>query len=76
MLARTTVIVFFAASAAFAQSKTYEVRAGSQSTAQFHAEDSYDSFDGKTDRVSGTIVAVMVVFVLLHLTGVVGGSPH
>ena len=57
MLARTTVIVFFAASAVFAQPKTYEVRAGSQSTVQFHAEDSYDSFDGKTDRVAGTIVA-------------------
>ena len=38
----------------FAQSKTYEVKTA---TAEFHAEDSYDSFDGKTSKVSGTIVA-------------------
>jgi len=43
-----------AAPALFAQSKTYEVR---NSTAEFHAEDTYDSFDGKTNAVSGTIVA-------------------
>jgi len=42
------------APALFAQSKTYEVKTG---TAEFHAEDTYDSFDGKTGQVSGTIVA-------------------
>ena len=42
------------APALFAQSKTYEVK---NSTAEFHAEDTYDSFDGKTGAVSGTIVA-------------------
>lgn len=42
------------APALFAQSKTYEVK---NSTAEFHAEDTYDSFDGKTGKVTGTIVA-------------------
>ena len=40
-----------------AASRTYEVRSGAQSTAQFHAEDTYDSFDGSTNRVTGTITA-------------------
>lgn len=43
-----------AAPALFAQSKTYEVKNG---TAEFHAEDTYDSFDGKTGKLSGAIVA-------------------
>jgi polyisoprenoid-binding protein YceI len=42
---------------ALAESKTYAVRSGGKSTAQFHAEDTYDSFNGKTNRVSGSIVA-------------------
>ncbi len=46
-----------AAPALFAQSKTYEVRPRANSTAEFHAEDTYDSFDGKTNAVIGTIVA-------------------
>ena len=43
-----------AAPAVFAQAKTYEVK---NSTAEFHAEDTYDSFDGKTSAVNGSIVA-------------------
>ena len=46
--------VLAAAPALFAQSKTYEVKNG---TAEFHAEDTYDSFDGKTSAVTGSIVA-------------------
>jgi polyisoprenoid-binding protein YceI len=42
------------APAVFAQAKTYEVK---NSTAEFHAEDTYDSFDGKTSAVTGSIVA-------------------
>lgn len=45
------------APALFAQSKTYEVKPGATSVAEFHAEDTYDSFDGKTNKVSGSIVA-------------------
>ena len=41
----------------FAQSRTYDVRPGEKSTATFHAEDTYDSFDGSTNRVSGSITA-------------------
>jgi polyisoprenoid-binding protein YceI len=48
------VAALAAAPALFAQSKTYDVKNG---TAEFHAEDTYDSFDGKTSKVSGTIVA-------------------
>jgi polyisoprenoid-binding protein YceI len=46
-----------AAPALFAQSKTYEVKPHANSVAEFHAEDTYDKFDGKTNEVSGTIVA-------------------
>jgi polyisoprenoid-binding protein YceI len=49
--------VALTASAVLADSRTYEVRKGGKSVAEFHAEDSYDSFDGKTNAVSGTIVA-------------------
>ncbi|HEV2720540.1 MAG TPA: YceI family protein [Thermoanaerobaculia bacterium] len=53
---RQTIALLAALAAAplLAQSKTYEVK---NSTAEFHAEDTYDSFDGKTGKVSGTIVA-------------------
>ena len=50
-------LLLLIAPAALAQSRTYDVRSGEKSTAQFHAEDTYDSFDGNTNRVSGTIVA-------------------
>jgi polyisoprenoid-binding protein YceI len=33
------------------------VKSGEKSIAHFHAEDTYDTFDGKTNKVSGTIVA-------------------
>lgn len=46
-----------AAPALFAQSKMYEIKPHAASVAEFHAEDTYDSFDGKTNAVSGTIVA-------------------
>jgi polyisoprenoid-binding protein YceI len=45
------------APALLAQSKTYDIKPRAASTAEFHAEDTYDSFDGKTNEVSGTIVA-------------------
>ena len=49
--------LFVVAPVAFAQTRTYAVQPGEKSTAQFHAEDSYDSFDGITNKVSGSIVA-------------------
>ena len=52
-----TGLLLLLAPAVFADSKTYVVKGGDKSTAEFHAEDSYDAFDGTTNRVSGTIVA-------------------
>ena len=39
------------------QSRTYVITKGGNNVAEFHAEDTYDTFDGKTSDVSGTIVA-------------------
>jgi polyisoprenoid-binding protein YceI len=49
--------ILAAAPLAFAQSKTYEIRKDAKNVAEFHAEDTYDSFDGRTNDVSGAIVA-------------------
>ena len=57
MTRKLLCLLLLCAPAALAQSKTYDVRPGDKSTAQFHAEDSYDAFDGSTNRVSGSIVA-------------------
>ncbi len=35
----------------------YEIRADAKQLAEFHAEDTYDTFDGRTSRVTGIIVA-------------------
>ena len=40
-----------------AQSRSYTIAKGGNNVASFHAEDTYDAFDGKTSDVSGTIVA-------------------
>lgn len=40
-----------------AQSHNYAITKGGNNVASFHAEDTYDSFDGKTSDVAGTIVA-------------------
>jgi polyisoprenoid-binding protein YceI len=45
------------APALLAQSKTYEIKPRANSVAEFHAEDTYDKFDGSTNGVSGSIVA-------------------
>jgi len=49
--------LLFAAATLHAQSRTYAITKGGNNVAQFHAEDTYDSFDGKTSDVNGTIVA-------------------
>jgi polyisoprenoid-binding protein YceI len=49
--------VLLAAATVHAQSRTYVITKGGNNIAQFHAEDTYDSFDGKTSDVNGTIVA-------------------
>lgn len=40
-----------------ADSRTYAIAKGGSNVAEFHAEDTYDAFDGKTSDVGGTIVA-------------------
>ncbi len=45
------------ASALFAQTRTFQIRPDSKNIARFHAEDSWDPFDGQTNNVSGAIVA-------------------
>ena len=57
MMKRALCFFLLAAPVALAQSRTYDVRPSDKSTAQFHAEDSYDAFDGSTNRVTGAIVA-------------------
>lgn len=57
---RFAIIVALLATAAttlHADSRTYTIAKGGNNVAGFHAEDTYDSFDGKTGDVTGTIVA-------------------
>jgi polyisoprenoid-binding protein YceI len=49
--------ILLAAATLHAESRTYAITKGGNNVAQFHAEDTYDSFDGKTSDVNGTIVA-------------------
>ncbi|HJT18477.1 MAG TPA: YceI family protein, partial [Thermoanaerobaculia bacterium] len=41
----------------FADSRTYQIAPDPKNVVEFHAEDSYDAFDGRTNRVTGSIVA-------------------
>ncbi|MGH9423386.1 MAG: YceI family protein, partial [Thermoanaerobaculia bacterium] len=40
-----------------AGSRSYTIAKGGNNVAEFHAEDTYDAFDGRTSDVTGTIVA-------------------
>ena len=51
------VALLAAATTLHADSRTYTIAKGGNNVAEFHAEDTYDSFDGKTSDVNGTIVA-------------------
>jgi polyisoprenoid-binding protein YceI len=54
----TAIFSFLAISTSlFADSRTYTIAKGGNNVAEFHAEDTYDSFDGKTSDVTGTITA-------------------
>jgi polyisoprenoid-binding protein YceI len=59
ILRRTSLasIVLLLATTLHADSRTYTIAKGGNNVAEFHAEDTYDSFDGKTSDVTGTIVA-------------------
>ena len=51
------VALLAAATTLHADSRTYTIAKGGSNIAEFHAEDTYDAFDGKTSDVTGTIVA-------------------
>ncbi|HXH38806.1 MAG TPA: YceI family protein [Thermoanaerobaculia bacterium] len=50
-------VLLAAATTLHADSRSYTIAKGGNNVAEFHAEDTYDSFDGKTTDVIGTIVA-------------------
>jgi A/G-specific adenine glycosylase len=45
------------ASSLLAGSRTYQISPDAKNLAEFHAEDSYDAFDGRTNKVTGVIAA-------------------
>lgn len=51
------LLVLLSPATLFAQPVRYEVTPGDKSVAEFRAEDTYDRFSGKTNKVAGTIVA-------------------
>lgn len=57
MRVATALAVTLTATSLFAASRTYEIRKDPKNLVEFHAEDTYDAFDGKTNNVTGTIVA-------------------
>jgi polyisoprenoid-binding protein YceI len=57
MKVTTALLVLAIATTLHADSRTYTIAKGGNNVAEFHAEDTYDSFDGKTSDVTGTIVA-------------------
>jgi polyisoprenoid-binding protein YceI len=50
-------VFLLAALPLFADSRTYQITPDSKNLVEFHAEDSYDAFDGRTNRVTGVISA-------------------
>ncbi len=51
------VAVALTSSTLLAQSRTYEIKKDPKNRVEFHAEDTYDVFDGRTNNVTGRIVA-------------------
>jgi polyisoprenoid-binding protein YceI len=51
------VVLLAAVTTLHAQAHNYAITKGGNNIASFHAEDTYDAFDGKTSDVAGTIVA-------------------
>jgi len=49
--------LFLSATGLLAQSRAYQIAPDPKNTVEFHAEDSYDAFDGRTHKVSGAINA-------------------
>ncbi len=45
------------ATALFAEARTYRIAPDAKNMVEFHAEDSYDAFDGRTNKATGAITA-------------------
>jgi Uncharacterized conserved protein len=56
-VAAAVLITLAAATTVRAAARTYTIAKGGSNVAEFHVDDTYDSFDGKTNDVSGAIVA-------------------
>jgi polyisoprenoid-binding protein YceI len=52
-----TLVLLTATPVLHAASRTYVIAKGGTNVAEFHAEDTYDAFDGKTSDVTGAISA-------------------
>jgi polyisoprenoid-binding protein YceI len=50
-------VALLAAATLHADSRSYTIAKGGSNVVEFHAEDTYDAFDGRTTDVTGTIVA-------------------
>ena len=50
-------VLLLTATGLFASTRVYQIAPDAKNVAEFHAEDSYDSFDGRTSKVTGTISA-------------------
>jgi polyisoprenoid-binding protein YceI len=57
MLGRLVIAALLVTNAVFADSRTYQIAHDSKNVVEFHAEDTYDSFDGRTNKVTGAITA-------------------
>lgn len=52
-----SLVIAFCAASLSAALTTYEIRPDAKQVAEFHSEDTYDAFDGRTSGVTGTIAA-------------------
>lgn len=53
----TALAVALLAPTLLAQSRTYQISKDPKNVVEFHAEDTYDAFDGRTNNVTGTVTA-------------------
>jgi A/G-specific adenine glycosylase len=49
--------LLLSATSLFADSRAYQIAPDAKNVVEFHAEDSYDAFDGRTNKVTGGITA-------------------
>ncbi len=57
MRAALAITALLVATTLFADSRTYQIAEDPKNRVEFHAEDTFDAFDGRTNKVTGTITA-------------------